>query len=609
MDKRTIGSILLKNLRKSPDQDVLGWIQDEKVFFHNYKKYCEIVECLVLAFQKYGINKQDKVSILGQTCIEWHLFDMSIISALGVVIPIYPSYLEQEIEYIFKHSESKMIVVEDDEQLQKIINIQEKLDNLTLIVAMNEVSNEFVKNIKSEIKFIQYEQFIKEGKDAKVEMKSKFETLLNEQNEDDIVSIIYTSGTTGEPKGSVITNHAFSSMLDNVRGSFQGKFSFDDCSLVFLPLSHVFGRMDSMVFLVLGYKVVYAESIDKLISNLSIVRPTMMYAVPRIFEKVYAKIFDQIESGSFIKKKLFKWAEKVSSAYYDKIDIDQAPSLQEVMQRKLAYKVVYSKIYDRFGGKVRYFVSGGAPLAVKIIKFFRNANLTVLEGYGLTETIAPCCVNPTWKQIPGTVGIPLGDVQIGFSEEGEILIKSAALLKEYYKDPEQTKEVFKDDWFYTGDIGELTTDGYLKITDRKKDIIITSGGKNVAPQKIESIAKTQKYISHLMVVGDKRKYLTGIVGIEKERFLSSLDRIGLPEDCTVSDLAKNKKVKELIDLDISEINKKLASFETIKKIHISTDEFTVDGGQITPSLKLRKKVILSVFENEINSMYDEEVLK
>src|SRR3989339_344790 len=606
---RVIGKLLMKVVKKGGDLDLMGSISDGRINFYSYNSYWEVLNVLANGFRELGLAVQDKVAILGNTSLEWHLFDMSIIASRAVTVPIYPTYLAEEVEFISNHSGASMMVIDSADQLEKIIRVQKKLPALRTIISIKEVSDLLKGNLRNDIKFFTMEEFKKLGEKRYNENKHWLEEIVAQQQGNDVVSIIYTSGTTGEPKGTVISNHAFTTMLENVRTAFQGKFSHDDCSLTFLPLSHVLGRCDSMMFLVLGYRTVYAESVDALVNNLAIVRPTIMFAVPRIFEKIYAKVMEQVEGGSFIKKKLFAWAEEVTEVYYNKIENEEAPSMQEILNHKLAYKLVLSKIYNRFGGRVRYFISGGAPLSVKIIKFLQNANLTILEGYGLTETIAPCCVNPTWKQVAGTVGIPIGDVQIGFAEDGEILIKTEALFSEYYKSKEHTDEVMKNGWFYSGDIGELTADGHLKITDRKKDIIITSGGKNIAPQKIENMAKTQRYISHLMVIGDKQKYLTAIVGIEIDRFRLIYDSLGIGKEIknvTIAELAVNEKVQALVQADINALNQKLAKFETIKKFIISPEEFTIEGGHLTPSLKLRKKVILARFSEKVEEMYRRE---
>lgn len=266
----------------------------------------------------------------------------------------------------------------------------------------------------------------------------------------------------------MITQKAFVVMLNNVYSSLKTNILPSDRTLTFLPLSHVFGRCDSFLNLIFDFECVFAESIDKVVDNMQTAKPTILLAVPRIFEKVYSKVLDNIQKENELKKKVFDWALSASNAYYKKINADKSPSAMEILQKNLAYKLVFQKIYDRFGGRIRFLVSGGAPLSPDIMNFLQFANLTILEGYGLTETIAPCVLNPPVRQIPGAIGLPLGDVQVKFAEDGEIMLKTEALFSQYYKNEEATKEAFKDGWFLTGDIGELSTDGYIRITDRKK---------------------------------------------------------------------------------------------------------------------------------------------
>ncbi|MGE3609417.1 MAG: long-chain fatty acid--CoA ligase [Bacteriovoracaceae bacterium] len=599
---RTIGRVLKLRVEKTPDRKAIGWIENNEVKSLTFKEYKHTIELLISSFHKIGITVGDKIAILGQTCKEWHLFDMATLCSRGCVVPIYPSYLASEIEFIFNHSDSSVLVVENDKQMEKIIPVLGEMPNLKIILSMHDLSDETLKKFQNKCPYYSYKELLRIGAEIHKSQPDLLENHINNQLPEEYASIIYTSGTTGEPKGAVITNHAFTTMLINVEKTIKSALSSDDKSLVFLPLSHVLGRCDSLLPLVFGYEAVYAESMDKLVDNLQVVRPTIMLAVPRVFEKIYAKITNQVEQGSLVEKQAFKYAVSVAENYFSKIDRDLSPSATEMIEYKIVSKLVFSKIYNRFGGRIRYFVSGGAPLSTEIIKFLRYANLTILEGYGLTETIAPCCLNPLSKQVPGTVGRPMGDVHISFAEDGEILIKTDALLKEYYKNPEATKSAIKDGWFYSGDIGEFTIEGFLKITDRKKDIIITSGGKNVAPQKIENLAKTKPHISQFVVIGEKRNYLTALVGIEKERFIYMLDELNLPSDCTVKDLALHEKVKEIISREIEGLNKDLAQYESIKKFTIITEEFNTENF-LTPSLKVKRKVISERFKSEIEAMY------
>ncbi len=599
---KTIGRLFKQRIQKSPEKFAIGWIENKEVKSLTFVEYKNTIEVLVAGLHKVGINVGDKIAIIAQTCKEWHLLDMATMLSRCCLIPIYPSYLSSEVEYIIQHSDSSILIVENDKQMEKILSIIGRLTNIKAIISLQDLSEETLKKFRNLCPYFSFKELQRIGKEELSAHPDLLENYIQNQQPEEFASIIYTSGTTGEPKGAVITQHAMTTMLMNVEATIKGAFNSNDKTLVFLPLSHVLGRCDSLLPLVFGWQAVYAESLEKLVENLALVKPTIMVAVPRIFEKIYAKVNEQISQGSVIEKQAFKWAINIAERYFSKIDKDLSPSSAEIIEFNLANKIVFSKIYNRFGGKIRYFVSGGAPLSPEIIKFLRYANLTILEGYGLTETVAPCCLNPLSKQVPGTVGRPMGDVEFKFGPDNEILIKTEAMLKEYYKNPEATAASIKDGWFYSGDIGEFTPEGYLKITDRKKDIIITSGGKNVAPQKIENMAKTRPHISQLVVIGDQRNYLTALVGIEKERFIPLLDELALPSDCSVMDIARHEKVKEIIQKEIDEINQELAQFESIKKFTIITEEFTTENF-LTPSLKIKRKLVVERFKDGIDAMY------
>jgi long-chain acyl-CoA synthetase len=603
MKGSTISKLFFKKTAKSPHRKAVGWVDGNNLHFYNNDEYQQKVRVIFYGLTKLGIQPQDKVAILGQTSKEWHFFDLGALAARAIVTPVYPTYMAEEVQYILNNSETKILVLENEAQFQKILEIQNELSHLKSIVALKEISEASVKKLSDKIIFQSYQQFIDSGALEAQNSPKLFEASIEASDPNDIASIIYTSGTTGDPKGAVITQHAFVVMLNNVYSSLKTNILPNDRTLTFLPLSHVFGRCDSMLNLVFELECVYAESLDKVVDNMAVAKPTILLAVPRIFEKVYAKILENVGKENELKQKVFDWALHASTAYYEKINHDKSPSTFEILQKNLAYKLVFEKVYNRFGGRVRFLVSGGAPLSPDIMRFLQNANLTILEGYGLTETIAPCILNPPVRQIPGAIGLPLGDVQVKFAEDGEIMLKTEALFSGYYKNESGTKEAFKDGWFLTGDIGELTNDGYIKITDRKKDIIITSAGKNVAPQKIENSLKLQKHISNAMVVGDQRKFLVAIISIDREAFLEELSSLGIEGTLTYEELAQEHKIYEVIDAEIHAVNKELASFESIKGFYIAPSEFSEANGQITPSLKLKKKVILKTYMKEIDALY------
>lgn len=602
--EKTISKIFFKKTNHHAHKKAIGWIDNGELLFYSNEDYLQKVKTFFYGLIKLSMLTQDKVAILGNTSKEWHFFDLATLCARGIVIPVYPTYLAHEVEYILNHSEAKILILENESQIKKIIETQDKLPLLKFIIALKDITNESKQKLNPQITFYSYEEFIELGQAEEKISPKFFEENIEGSSDNDIASIIYTSGTTGDPKGAVITQKAFCAMLSNVHNSLKTNLLPNDRTLVFLPLSHVLGRCDSLLNLIFDFESVYAESLDKVVENLQIAKPTILIAVPRIFEKVYSKVMETIQNESDLKRKIFDWALEASNTYYQKISEDKAPSPYQILQKNLAYKLVFEKIYNRFGGRIRFLVSGGAPLSPDIITFLQNANLTILEGYGLTETIAPCILNPPVRQIPGTIGIPLGDVQVKFANDGEILLKTKALFSHYFKNEAATKEAFDSEgWFLTGDIGELTTDGYVKITDRKKDIIITSAGKNVAPQKIENILKLQKHISNAMVVGDQRKFLTAIISIDREAFLEELESLGIAGRPSYEELAHEEKIYEVIDQEIHLANKELASFESIKGFFIAPSDFSIENGHITPSLKLKKKIILKSYAKQVDALY------
>ncbi len=603
INESTISKLFLKKVKKTPNRKAIGWIDQGELQFINNEEYLNKVKTYFYGLIKINAESQDRVAILAQTCKEWHYFDLAALCARTVVTPIYPTYLAHEVEYILNHSETKILFLEQESQFQKILEIQNNLTHLKYIISLKEISEDSKEKLSSKIIFLTYQQFIHNGTEEMSKSPSKFNDIVESGEESDIASIIYTSGTTGDPKGAVISQKAFVAMLRNVYTSLKTNILSTDRTLTFLPLSHVFGRCDSMLNLIFELECVFAESIDKVVENMQVAKPTVLLAVPRIFEKVYSKILENIAKESDLKKVVFDWALDSSKQYYEKINHDQSPSTLDILQKNLAYKLVFEKIYKRFGGKIRFLVSGGAPLSPEIMKFLQNANLTILEGYGLTETVAPCILNPPVRQIPGAIGLPLGDVQVRFAADGEIMLKTDALFSQYYKNEVATKEAFLDGWFLTGDIGELTTDGYVKITDRKKDIIITSAGKNVAPQKIENELKLQKHISNAMIVGDQRKFLIAIVSIDRDVFIEELAQLGISGNPDYKELSEHPKVFEIIDQELQAVNSNLASFESIKGFILVPSDFSVENGQITPSLKLKKKVILKTYLKEVDALY------
>lgn len=601
--KETIADMLLERVSKTPSNNSIGITKNGENHFISFKQYKEVIECYALALSQLDINNSDKVCILGQTCREWNYYDLAIMSIGAITIPIYPSYTDEEVDYIVNHSDAKIIILEDNLQLEKIIEIQDKINSVTKIISFKELDSQLISKLN--IEYISPKNMINIGKEAVANNPDQFNRFIENLNPESVATIVYTSGTTGEPKGAVIKHKALFQVLKNVKKFVHSSVGESDRFLTFLPLSHVLGRLESFFPILFGSESVYATDMKKLIEEIPIVKPTLLMAVPRVLEKVYEKAMHQISSNP-MKKAVFSWATSIANDYYNSLDENKTPQTSIIAQYQLAKKLVFNKIYHLFGGRIRFFISGGAPLSIKIIKFLRNANLTVLEGYGLTETVAPCFLNPLDFQVPGTVGQPMGDLEVKFADDGEILIRSIALFTEYYKNEDATKEVLDNEgWFRTGDIGKFTDKGYLQITDRKKDIIITSGGKNVAPQKIENLLKVEKHIAQSVIIGDKRKYLTALISIEKESFKDELSKMDLTKDCSIKDIAMHPLTKQLVKNCIDNVNLELASYETIKKFEILPIEISIEN-YLTPSLKIKKKPILKDFASLIDKMYQEK---
>ncbi|MFQ5584729.1 MAG: AMP-dependent synthetase/ligase, partial [Calditrichia bacterium] len=412
-----------------------------------------------------------------------------------------------------------------------------------------------------------------------------------------------TPGTTGLPKGVMLTHGNF---LSNIEGGLNAlPVSAEDTFLSFLPLSHVFERMvGQFLAFQIGATVAYAESVDAVADNLGEVKPTLMASVPRLFEKIYAKIMDSLEEGSPIKKALFLWAIGVGKDALKYKQQNKSLPLLLGIQHSLADILVYSKLKERVGGRIRFFVSGGAPLSKDIGEFFAAAGLLIIEGYGLTETSPVITVNHLDKFKFGSVGLPLFNVEVKIAEDGEILTRGPHVMKGYYHNEEATKEAIdKEGWFHTGDIGHFDEDGMLIITDRKKNIIVTAGGKNVAPQYIENFLVSSRYVEQAVVIGDKRKFCSALLVPNMENLTKFAEANGLG-DLKPSELLKHPKVQQLYEKEVKAVSGELASYETIKKFALIEEPFSIENEQLTPTLKVKRKVVEKVYKDVIDSLYE-----
>lgn len=555
-----------------------------------WSEYLDHIDSIASALIENGVKAGDKVAIFSATRFEWAVCDLATISLQAITIPIYHTMTGEELEFILNNSEAKVLFVED-KNLLKLFQ--------TVAPRCNWVEKIFVFDPKAAGAEKSFWQLYEDGQSTLGDNRPKIQKAREKSTAKDPISIVYTSGTTGQPKGVVLTHEQ---AISECTEAFQyvGVLT-SDVSLSFLPYSHVLGRIELWGHLCNGFTMAFAESIERIPQNLKEIHPTILVAVPRIFEKVYLKIQAQIESNR-MQKKMFAWALRVGRKVGElRIKHEPVP-LHLIPEYELANRFLLNRIREAFGGKLRFAISGGAPMNADIALFFHACGILILEGYGLTETTAAITVNAPFNYKFGSVGKPIGDVKLKIAEDGEVLVKSRKVMKEYYNDPESTEKVLKDGWFHTGDIGEISESGDLKITDRKKDLIKTAGGKYVAPQRLEGFLKTSPLISHVHIHGDQRKFVVALITLDKG-YVSALAKDRGWSFPSFQSLAHNPQIVEMVRKVVAEANSNLASYETIKRFLILGDDFSIETGELTPSLKIKRKAVDQKFKKELDSLY------
>jgi long-chain acyl-CoA synthetase len=543
-----------------------------------------------LKFQ--GIKKGDKVLLVANDRAEWHLSDYAILSIGAVVVPVYSTLNSKDTAFIAVHSDAKCAIVSSPLIADKLSDGEKWVGDLREVIVM-----EHKANLRRE-GLLYFDEALKLGEEI---LNSSKENVLNEKiDEDDIASIIYTSGTTGEIKGVILSHKNFVSNAGAVLERFE--LSDDDCALVFLPLAHSFERLTNYAYMWGGLKISYAESIDKLVSNMQDIKPTIICSVPRFFERVYVKIMENASSSSYLKRNFIRYGIKVAKKWAKLKVLDKKINVFLSVIRFFFDLTFYSKIRKMFGGRMRFFASGGAPLNIDLQAFFYGAGVKIIQGYGLTET-SPILTADDEKIHFGSVGKPLSNVEIKIAEDGEILAKGPNVMKGYFKNEEETKESFTEDGFFkTGDIGHFDDKGRLFITDRKKEIIVTSQGKNIAPQIIESELLQNEYVSQAVVVGDNRPYLGALIYPNWENVIAYAERKKINYNQVV-DLIEDQQIKHLFKDVLKQANVHLSRFERLRTFAILPEELTIEKGEITPTLKLKRKVILQKHKFLVNKMY------
>jgi long-chain acyl-CoA synthetase len=583
----TLADLLPRAAQLYGDAPAVRFKQDGQWVDRSFNQVLELVRALSLGLIDLGVERGDKVSILANTRPEWTYCDFAALSAGAVVVPIYQTNSPEECQYVLENSDAKVVVVENDEQLEKIRAIRDKLPMLEHVVRMTGSSDDAISMQELEARG--------GGRDA-----ADWEARWSAVTPADICTFIYTSGTTGPPKGCIISHGNYRAMLDMVNQT--SVIEDEDVSYLYLPLAHSFALLIQLGSFDLGATLAYWECDPmKILPNLAELKPTYFPSVPRIFEKIYTAATSGIEKAGGLKKVVFNWSIGVGRKMREAERAGRKPGLLLRKQYEFADKQVLSKIRALFGGRLRLAVSGAAPISPEILRFFDAAGVLVLEGWGMTETSTAATISTPDDFKIGTIGKPFPGCEVKIAADGEILVKGPNVFQGYYKNEEATRETIVDGWLHTGDIGEMDGDGFIKITGRKKDIIITAGGKNITPANLESEIKQHPLVSQCVVVGDRRPYLVALVTLDPDDAAAYAKEHGLPED--PEQLASNEEIRKAIEGHVAQINQKFARVEQVKKIAVLPQDLSQEGGELTPTLKVKRAVVASKYEPQIEALY------
>ena len=582
----TIADLLPKAVAKYGSQRAVMFKDDAGQWIsRSYDEVGETVRKLALGLIALGVEKGDKVSILGNTRVEWTYFDFAALTAGATVVPIYQTNSPEECQYVLENSDAKVVIVEDEDQLAKIRAIRGGCPRLEHVIRMTGSGGGA----------ISADELIAKGASlTDADWAARYESV----TPDDICTFIYTSGTTGPPKGCVISHGNYRAMLDmvvlkNVLGGG------DELTYLFLPLAHSFALLIQFGTVELGATLAYWERDPlRIMANLAEVKPTYFPSVPRIFEKIYTAATASVEKEGGLKKRIFDWSIGVGKRFHEAERAGGAGALLR-LQHALADRLVLAKIRNLFGGNLRVAVSGAAPINPDILRFFDAAGVLVLEGWGMTETSTAATIATPDDFKFGTIGKPFPGVEVQIADDGEILVKGPNVFKGYYKNDEATRDTIVDGWLHTGDIGEFDADGYLKITGRKKDIIITAGGKNITPANLEAEIKQHPMISQCVVIGDRRPFLVAVLTLDPEEAAKFAEEKGVDP----ATLHEDDRVRASIQAHLDQVNQKFARVEQVKKFEILPRDFSQEGGELTPSMKVKRNVVAQKYADEVEGLY------
>jgi long-chain acyl-CoA synthetase len=589
----TLNELIDQAVTERPRRDMFRVKRDGRWIDVSSQEFALGVCEMAAGLRALGLQPGDRVVLLSENRLEWATADAAILRCGAVTVPIYPSLLREQVAFIVGNSDPTLAIGSTPAQMEKLRAAAGRAASLRHLLCIDADPGQSCLMLAS----VREQGRQRLGAQPDLGAPARV-------GADDLATVVYTSGTTGDPKGVMLTH---GNIVENLRACLE-VFSIgpQDVTLSFLPLSHIFERMAGHYTMIhAGVGIAYAESIDALPANLAEIRPTVMTGVPRVYEKMYARVLGAALAGGPARRMVFLWCKRSATAWARARIAGRRPGALAALGHRVGDALVFSKLRERTGGRVRFFISGSAPLAREIIEFFYAAGLPILEGYGLTETAPVIALNTFEHYRPGSVGRPIPRVEVGIAGDGEILTRSRCVMKGYYRNPQATAEALgPGGWFHTGDIGHLDRDGFLHITDRKKDLIKTSGGKFVAPQPIENELRTTRYISEVTVVGDGRKYVVALIVPNFENLRQYAGRHQLAVD-DLPALLRHGQVLGLYGHLVDKVNARLPGFEQVKKFRLLDHEFSAERGELTPSLKVRRRVIAQRYHDEIEALYAE----
>ncbi len=598
-EPRTLNELFNEAVDRFREDEFLRYKKGTDWHSLNYGEVARRVRELALGLSTLGLRSGDRIAIWSENRPEWNIADLASLAISAVDVPIYTTQARDQVEYILRDSGARAIFV-SSAFFQEALQMRERVPSLEYVIAFDALPNGTESS-----SVIRAEELINRGRALYGEDPSVYEKLWKAARPEDLATLLYTSGTTGDPKGVMLTHK---NLTANALNSYhwlqlEGRH---DVALTYLPFTHIFERAVWYLYSYCGTVIAYAESIEAVAKNLAEIRPTVMTSVPRMFEKIYGRIIERGIAAGFPRKQIFLWSLDVGRKWAERKDRERPAGPWLSLQHKIADALVFKKWREAVGGQVRVFISGGAPLAPEIAYLFDAAGMPILQGYGLTETSPSISCNTETRNRIGTVGPVMNGVSVRIAEDGEILVKGDTVMKGYYNRPAENEEAFTSDgWFRTGDIGHIDEDGFLAITDRKKELMKTSGGKYVAPQRVESLIKSSRFVSQVFVVGNARKFPSALIVPNMELLRSYAEMKGITGKDD-RELLAHPRIVDLIQRQVDKYTSDLGQWEKVKKVALLEHELTIESGDLTPTLKSRRSVIEKKYAAVIDRLYAEE---